>query len=317
MIDYRNIQNVDVNDFTYIYGHRLGLPVDMAFDDSFYCLYYNSPLIVFFRNSYTHTGQFVPIVVDKFHNIHQIMEVSKLYRTDLEKILDFISKYRNELHMLSIKTISSDKFIQIVNSCNERYDISNVFTSSINEMCKLSPIYTGLIADIWIDNIGAGEKCGHSNSERLKFQSPKNNNINREWPEMILNDFRIISKNSVDWSRSDIEKLKVYITVNRQMLHTSFVEHWDDETVKNNSIPIDDNNKPVEMISEEPYKLVRHFNNGTSIIKNKDGLFNLLKTNNEIFDENNWYYQINTFKDDSFILIDCNGNTQRVFLKDI
>lgn len=305
-----NIYNdlkVDYSDLTYIWGEYLNLPVDIVLDDCFACEYESTPLVLFFRNAYGHSGDFVPLYVNETNNWSYIRSISNIYPNDLEKIYDFIQTYKEELNNLSIEYININQFINLVNnnSLNENTLVS------INEMCRLKPIHTGLIADIWIDNYGAGNTSHHSYSERLKFQNPKNNKNNKEWSEMILDTFEIVSAQKIEWTTSELELLKKYININRDMLHKAFIEHWSDNIVKERSIPIDGDGNPINKTKEEEdYKPI-YSKGGYTLVKNKDNQFNLLKDNNELISDI-WFMHIQS-TNDCYVAITNDGNTTKFY----
>ena len=100
----------------------------------------------------------------------------------------------------------------------ENTDFTEIFDSNLDEMATLRKKRSGLPVNIWVDDSMKYIRGGHG--MRIKFQPDKGNRpITQGMVPMTIEDEpRIIGTNKLKISGSEIEKLKMFIKKNKDLL---------------------------------------------------------------------------------------------------
>lgn len=312
-LEYRDVINQMIktdnhSDYWFCHNYEYNLPVDILLDTTQeYSLHGLKQPCIYFRNSYSHTGEFVKLDISNDPDISDIIQILKIYREDFFKIYLFVTNNCELLLKLAEEEIDIVEFNQSIKKLHESM-------TPLNEMGKFSPNITGLAAKIWIDNGNTASKSGHSNSDRIKFQNPKQEKDSRRWSSLIIKGLVVESDAEIEWTTKEMNDLYKFIEVNAEMIHTAMREQWPDSKILNHIIRIGKNGELIKPLSEVPYYELNDIGYNMKIVRNSDGKFNIQLPNGKLITDN-WYDHISDFSknNNKFAYAYSNGETTIIY----
>lgn len=292
MIEIKQIKEKELSNFFYCYGESFNLPVDIMFDtDNNFEVYGHKPWM-YFRNSYGHEGEFLPIDISDEPRTQYLKPILNIYVEDFYKVVVFVKNNLKVLLDLAKEKISKKTALDILHK--KSFSVLDESLLSLNEMAKFSREETGLAGKIWIDNGNAERNSRHSKSDRIKFQNPKEEKDSNGWSSMIIDNLKIINKGKMEWTPEELEDLRKFVKSNSNMIHLAMENNWDEEKILSKLIRIE-NGELVYPKEEKPYFEVGALGNGFRKIRNKDNKFNALDKYGNIVSPDLWFSHLGTF----------------------
>ena len=152
---WRKINEEYLTQLNCVNGDFFGLPVDIEFDSNETYKLTNTPLSLYFRNSYLKEEKWLPIEVenpDKFIFDPQCLDITL---SDYYVIREYVVQHNNLIKTICENKINAHKFLSL---CNK---VSNAYKMPLNEMAMLQKEISGAPEKIWIDCGSSFKKGGH------------------------------------------------------------------------------------------------------------------------------------------------------------
>lgn len=268
-------ENYERMEYVRVSPKRTGLPYDIYIDNNMSYKTYNHELWMYVNCD----GIMIPITIDDKPKVKRFVYG---LRYDLSMVYDFIRINKELLSNMANRKTNEHVFFHLLKRVNESHCDDS---SLINEMATLHMDVSHLPTTLWIDD----DKTYLPHAPRVKFKTDNSQNT-RQYASMEINNpekLHNFPKKSY-LNSSDIEQIRAFVRVNRQILID----------LCNKKIEFEDFKKMMKLVNRNGEIITQDFNIGKFVngfaLYFENGKYNYIKPNGEmLFDETNLDYAQN------------------------
>ncbi len=278
--------------------NKTHLPVTILVDEGASVRNQNTPICLYFRNSYDETDNtFIPIIINKNPKVIYGNTHLHIYKNDLQKILWFIVRNHKRLIDVAYNRLNINDFVSGLGTMNESKLL-------LMEMSRLCTDETGLPFDVWI---GINKKQHFLGVKFPQQQGVKNTD---DFAEIAIVDGKTHSTLDVEPWREKLVKSFVDANI------TQLIELGKDfslfDTVRDNLTKVDKKGNPINT-EPEYMPCTKKPINGFLRVRNRDGKYNFIKDGDDTCLSEKWFDGANDFQNydnftAAFVLL---GNTPK------
>lgn len=261
-----NIIRIDTKSFN--------LSVDVFLDESNIAASNNLPEFILFRNSYdSNSRNYMPMTISD--NIVLLSDKKlNIYRRDLYKIHEWMTKYRNFISAISKCELYATDFLEHFSLLSKKINenLNAISKYSLVEMAKLYPKDSGLRYQLWLDDDQLYQKGGHS--YRIKVEPPLDTSRDSKSWNTLTSDMQWIGKSVKRYRPKDRKLIEDFFQKNFKLILNLADKIITIEEFKSKFKKIDDIDEDEEL--EEDYKFVFHFDDEYDMVINDYSQYNVI-----------------------------------------